>query len=159
MWIFTQFGFFSVTQTPDRSDLIQIRARSRKHLENLKTNFAILERSPIITTPDADYRFRVVCKRWRWEKLSDELAKTVTYPNFKGKVQAAGWCREMLHQLHEIWGIMNDFQRRQAPQPVDPDQAILFPDARDRDGLFDDADEPGVAPATKRTKRTGAQKP
>ena len=150
MWIFTEHGFFSVTQTPDRSDLIQIRARSRKHLENLKRAFAVLERSKIIMTPDADYRFRVVCKRWRWEKLAEDLSKTINYSNFKGRVMSAGWAREMIGQLHDIWGIMHTFQVKLFGR-VDPmeGEPVLFFDARDREGLFDESEEPGVAPAKK----------
>ncbi len=149
MWIFTEWGFFSVTQTPDNKDLIQIRARARNHLESLKQAFPILERSPIIVTPDADYRFRVVCRRWRWEKLAQEIATKITYPNFKGRVMAAGWARDMIDELHRIWDIMWTFQKRKNPADPMKGEPVLFADARDRQGLFDTAD----APATPKKKK------
>lgn len=147
MWIFTQYGFFSVTQTPDRKDLIQIRARSRKHLENLKKAFPILERSPVVQTPDADYRFRVICKRWRWEKLAQELAAGIDYDNFKGKVMSAGWARDMIGELHDIWHVMHAFQQRLFPKSDKmKGEPVLGAWARDRTDLFDESEEPGVAP-------------
>lgn len=142
MWIFTEWGFFSVTQTKDNKDLIQIRARTKGHLENLKKAFPILERSKIIVTPDADYRYRVVCRRWRWQQLSQEMSAQITYSNFKGRVMQAGWARDMIDDLHKIWDIMWYFQKRK--HPVDPmaGEPVLFKDARSREGLFDESDEP-----------------
>lgn len=136
MWIFTQYGFFSVTESTRRGDDIQIRARDKSHLENLKDHFTILERSPILTTPDADYRFRIVVKRWRWEKLAAELAADITYSNFKGQCERRGLIRTMIHELHDIWGVMFRYQRK--VNPVDPHagQPKLFRDAGDP--LIDD---------------------
>ena len=136
MWIFTQYGFFSVTQSTRRADDLQIRARDQQHLQNLKDHFQILDRSPIIETPDADYRFRIVVKRWRWEKLAAELAADITYSNFKGQCERRGLIRQMIHELHDIWGVMFRYQRRM--NPVDPmaGQPKLFRDAGDP--LIDD---------------------
>ncbi len=152
MWIFTQYGFFSVTESTRRGDDIQIRARDKSHLQNLKDHFDIVERSPILTTPEADYRFRIVVKRWRWEKLAAELAADIMYSNFKGQCERRGLIRSMIHTLHDVWGLMFAYQRKM--NPVDPHAGHpkLFRDAGDP--LFDD---PFVNEARKAADNTKAR--
>ncbi len=131
MWIFTKWGFFSVTQTTRRADQIQIRARARVHLENLQKAFPILERSPISETPENDYRFRIIVMRWRWEALGQKLTAAIDYSNFKGEVQRAGFARDMLDELHRIWTIMFGFQSRKHPFDPMAGEPKLFREAGD----------------------------
>ena len=161
MWIFTKWGFFSVTQTTKRSDEIQIRSRDRSHLEHLKAAFPIIERCPVVETRDADYRFRIIVKRWKWARLGEDLTLSINYSNFKGEVQRAGFVRDMLDELHRIWGIMHSYQHRK--NPVDPmaDHPKLFREPGDpliHDDAFVDAARKAAENTVERDTRRKAKK-
>lgn len=110
MWIFTKHGFYSVTKNPVRKHLMQVRARCRQDLQNLKTRFGLT--GEIMETPQADYRWRLLCRPATWHALAEELAKDVDYGNFKASVG---------HDQHDkplmkVWSAMNDFQRQRHPE-------------------------------------------
>lgn len=121
MWLFTRYGFFSVTNArlnrgkspaldPRR---LQVRARSRKHLELLVARFRQLRGYPIIETPSADYRFRIVPRRKVWAKVAAALAQEITYPNFKNECHSNFELEdEYIDALHRVWSVGNDLQRR-----------------------------------------------
>jgi len=125
MWLFTRYGFFSVTNArqergrlgasldPDR---LQVRARSRKHLELLIEQFDALSgdaASDIIETPKADYLFRIIVQREAWAAVAGALATEIDYPNFKSKcVSRPELEDEYISTLHEVWGAANDLQGR-----------------------------------------------
>ncbi|MFM8791538.1 MAG: hypothetical protein ACKOFX_03505 [Solirubrobacterales bacterium] len=68
MWLFTQYGFYSVVCArdlqgdPARVDpnTLMVRARCRRHLESLQKRFPQLAELAIDDTPNLDYRFRIV---------------------------------------------------------------------------------------------------
>jgi hypothetical protein len=118
MWIFSKNGFFSVTQNAQRRDLIQIRARAKKDLQSLKDAYAHLDRSPIIETAQADYRWRLVVQRWKWELVAGKLMADIDYCNFKGKIATIPDQRDKCRMLHDIWDLHHEYQqRRHAPDP------------------------------------------
>jgi hypothetical protein len=134
MWLFTKHGFFSVTQA-DRADRIQIRARTDRHLRNLQAALPELDRSPIIETPAADYRWRMVVARWRWELVAKHLTDEIDYRNYKSKVGSHGTATDMIGELHEVWGTMHAFQtRKHRPDPL-AGHPELF---RQREALFEE---------------------
>lgn len=112
MWIFSKHGFFSVTQSAQRRDLIQIRARAEKDLASLKATYPHLDRSPIIETPEADYQFRIVVQRWKWELIAGKLMADIDYSNFKGKMATLEQQRDKLGMLHDIWHLHHEYQER-----------------------------------------------
>lgn len=94
--------------------LLQVRARSRKHLELLVERFAILsgpDISDIIETPRADYLFRIIVPRGAWAEVASALAQEITYPNFKNECVGQEELEDAyLSALHEVWGVTNDLQ-------------------------------------------------
>ena len=103
MWIFTQHGFFSVvrgdaTILPNGSSepTVQVRARYRQHLEELRMRFS--EQLGDVRVigyddpeheeeyQDRDYEYRLFVPEPVWRELATALAADVTYSNFKGHV-------------------------------------------------------------------------
>jgi len=98
--------------------LIQIRARAEKDLQALKAAYPHLDRSPIIETPQADYRWRLVVQRWKWETVAAKLTADIDYSNFKGKIATIESQRDKSGMLHDIWALHNEYQeRRHRPDP------------------------------------------
>ena len=107
MWIFTKHGFYSVVSSTKQKEKIQIRARCKRHLTNLKERFGLL--GPILETENSDYRFRMIVARIQWKMLIEQLAREVyDYCNFKDQLDgdpeyqdaAVGvWTR--MHKLQE----------------------------------------------------------
>lgn len=127
MWLFTKYGFFSVVNArkgrghvtePLDPDTLQVRARSRAHLENIIARFDALHGSEIIETPRADYLFRILVPRDVWGDIAGDLVGEITYDDFKGE---CGRRHESLVEspsddyidaLHKAWHTMNEFQGR-----------------------------------------------
>ena len=114
MWFFSTLGFYSVVcaRNIDGSlddSKVMVRARLREHLENLAGRFFDdLYATPIITTNDTDYRYRIVIPKETWGNLLKEMATEITYSNFKGEVSKnkehvqSGYERS----LHDVWNVM-----------------------------------------------------
>lgn len=105
MWLFTQHGFFSVTVSRDDKRMMQIRARSPRHLEALKQRFGL--QNEILTTPRADYRWRIVVRKKTAHRLIAELAEEIDYSNFKDRCHETGADDAPLMQ---VWSTMHRFQ-------------------------------------------------
>ncbi len=114
MWLFTRFGFYSVTVSRVDRTKIQIRARSRQDLERLArfaAEKASLQLGEIIVTPHSDYHYRLICSRPEWTNLAALLAEDIDYSNFKNQIHDS-----QRHQLYlEVWRIMEKLQSQQAP--------------------------------------------
>ena len=116
MWLFTPHGFFSITRTRLNPSQMQIRARSRKHLENLQKHFTpdegICLLGQILETPDADYRYRIIAEPATVQILLAKLAEEIDYPNFKNECHGKHPDDTKYHNaLHEIWGTMYELQQ------------------------------------------------
>lgn len=106
MWLFTKCGFYSIVKK--REDEFHIRARARKDLEAL--NELASGKHTIYCSRNADYRWRIVVCRNEARRLIGLLADGIDYSNFKGKIADTIDQRDKLPALHEIWGIMRDYQ-------------------------------------------------
>ncbi len=138
MWIFSKYGFFSVTQHAKRRDNIQVRARTKTDLEALKLAFPPLDRSPIIETPQADYRWRLIVQRWKWEIVGAHLVADIDYGNFKGKMATIPEQLDKLPMLHDIWNLHHRYQERKSrPDPFAGHPELFNP----HDGHLFDEDE------------------
>ena len=121
MWLFTRYGLFSVTNArqgrgrpgaPLDPRRLQVRARSRKHLELLTERFRSLRGYEIIETPRADYRFRIIVRRRVWAKVAAGLAREIAYPNFKNECHNNDELDDAyIHALHRVWSAGDDIQR------------------------------------------------
>lgn len=114
MWIFTPEGFYSVVMRRGMRAKVgrthQVRARVREDLEYfIDFMDADPKRYPIIETPTADYRYRIMVSRrdlnkW-WNHNMDEL----NYSNFKSEA-AKVLDHDRTDDLHDVWQIMADRQ-------------------------------------------------
>ena len=157
MWIFCKQGFFSVTQHPARKDNVQIRARTNTDLEELREAFPELARCEIVETPEADYRWRIVRARWKWELVGAKLTADIDYSNFKGKMAQIPTQRHKGGLLHDVWHLHHDYQNQR--HPVDPLAGVPdFFRRPERAELFDN-DQPGVSAPPKAAKKAARKAP
>lgn len=114
MWLFTKYGFFSIVK---KTDGFHIRARKRGDLEALREEFRqdrdfVLP--PIAETKGNDYAYRIVISSETLLPLIfNNLARSIDYSNFKGKISATPDQRDKLSPLHQIWEIMSEYQTYQ----------------------------------------------
>lgn len=101
MWLFTVYGFFSVSWSGGR---VSIRARDRQHLETLMRRFSFLT-GTVVRTPNRDYRYRLVVTRAVWEKVAAGLASELNWDNFKdeAKVRRGKADSNYIAMLHKVW--------------------------------------------------------
>jgi hypothetical protein len=112
MWLFIRQGFYSVVRDKADARLIQVRARIEDDLEGLTgfvRNKVGAELPTIISTPNADYAYRVVVAEALWVKIASALANDIDYANFKDEVHGED-DRDAAYM--KIWSAMNDLQRK-----------------------------------------------
>jgi hypothetical protein len=113
MWIFTDFGFFSVVRHRTRHDHLVVRARSPQDLYNLVDKYGTvlsLDKSSVKLTPSADYGSRIEVSDDAWSTVVSSIAKSIDYDNFKDTVYTKmGPFRA--HLCGKVWGTMLDLQR------------------------------------------------
>jgi hypothetical protein len=120
VWIASTLGFFSIVADQKDDAYVHVRARQRRHLEQLVEHLARqttlrLERH-LLATPERDYPWRLVLPRRYLSTLLHCLAETVDYPNFKAAVKridpaaAAAYAR--------VWAVLRtSIDEREAPLP------------------------------------------
>ncbi len=106
MWLFTRYGFFSVSCPNWDKNQLQVRARACKHLASLQGRFPRLKSFKIQETIDADYRYRIVLPRQVWTETVTELVLEQTWSNFKNEANSSQRDAVYDNALHEIWTIM-----------------------------------------------------
>lgn len=119
MWLFTQYGFFSVVCGRDLDgnggsldpDTLMVRARSHKHLSSLMSRFPSLEGCEIVETPLTDYRYRIVVPKSTWAEVAKELAAEIDYGNFKSRAHECSGDSRYASALHDVWEVMEELQR------------------------------------------------
>ena len=118
MWLFTQYGFFSVVCARDLTgktkgidpNTFMVRARSRQHLESLQSRCAELRGFEIADTKDTDYRYRLVVPKPVWEKVASELTAEIDYGNFKSRAYETAGDKHYVNALHDVWEVMHRLQ-------------------------------------------------
>lgn len=102
MWIFTTEGFISAVF---KENMIQVRARDRKSLENLAEDC----KSKIIHTPLADYPYRLETGHEQLTVWLSKQVKLLGYSNFKSEVEdIRGF--EFAAPLHKVWDVMHEVE-------------------------------------------------
>lgn len=119
MWLFTQYGFYSVVcardlaGTPSRvdPDNLMVRARSRWHLESLQKRFPQLASLEIVDSTNTDYRFRLVVPKPVWVEVTRELAAEIDYGNFKARAHSRAGDDDYVDAMHAVWEVMESLQQ------------------------------------------------
>ena len=106
MWLFTQYGFYSVVaqsaeQSGDDDDQYLVRSRVRNDLENLKA-LAHLD-NDILENAGTDYRYRLVLSGEEWSRALGSLGAAIDYSNFKNRIGELPDQRGKNTAYHQIW--------------------------------------------------------
>jgi hypothetical protein len=120
MWVFTRYGFYSVAALPKKKkqkDRVLVRARLRRHLEELQKRFPEeLGKLELVTNPRRDYRFRIVVPKAVWATCLFELSMEQDWSNFKSEAERFERVNHMpsayVDALHDIWTVMFKVQNR-----------------------------------------------
>lgn len=116
MWIFTEFGFYSINRTPD-GERLQFRARRKQDLRNLvnfvkQAGMGSMIDSDIMTIPHADYRWRLEMCSGNAGIILCALTEHVQYRNFKNHLHDTDQS-DKLGILHGLWSELHAYQSRQ----------------------------------------------
>lgn len=122
MWLFTKYGFYSAVCArqgdgrhgrPVDESRIMVRARQRKHLDDLKRRFPELLRSADIRAfPGSDYAFRIFVSKSDWMSVVKAIAEELAYDNFKAEVARGEAGDDYEAALHDVWSVMYRLQEK-----------------------------------------------
>lgn len=108
MWIFSKVGFFSATVSESGS--LQVRARVREDLDNLRKTYAP-KLGETVELPGRDYPYRAYISHEHFAEAMTRMTLDIDYGNFKDKVaKTQGYDRA--HLYGGVWGVMNDAERK-----------------------------------------------
>lgn len=112
MWICTNKGFISAVEADASGVTLKVRARNRKHLEELFPGRQIHE------DPLADYRYRTFIPKAIFAEWVKEQALKIDYSNFKDSVRDP-----KLHDLYaDFWSLhyryQHNHQNRRKERPL-----------------------------------------
>ena len=111
MWIFTQSGFISAVRDFNDQSRFLVRARDRKSLQHVSSRFA----APVISTPQADYPYRIHLTEAQLVQLLGEEVCNAHYFNYKGRVLDTRG-PEFEAVLMRVWHAMQDVEDDEARQ-------------------------------------------
>jgi hypothetical protein len=101
MWVFTSTGFVSAVRKHDRPDVVTVRSRDQKSLEQLATKAGV----DIKISPFGDYPYRAFIKPEIFTEWVAEEASAIDYDNFKNRVATTrGY--GFVEALHKVWVAM-----------------------------------------------------
>ena len=98
MWITLTDSFVSIVEHRNDRDLLIVRGRVAGDV----ARFLGLPQRFEVTTPDADYRFRIVAKRETVERAVVRAVSRVGYPSFKDAVREP-WRKKLAMRVWSIW--------------------------------------------------------
>jgi hypothetical protein len=137
MWVFTDFGFFSIVRDQQHEGNLLVRARVRDHLVRfagrLKESTVgshLGAPDDIRCTPGADYLWKLSVPQVDAAVLLAELVADIDYTNFKGRCAQTGALSGVA--LHDVWEVMS---RLQDVPPYDrgtPPVTALWPKKKGR---------------------------
>jgi hypothetical protein len=113
MWLFTKFGFYSVTKAKStkKKGLFQIRARHDADLINLKNEVSCLKMKKVHCYVEADYRYRIYVWPSELAEVFVALQDKLDYSNFKNEVIATPNQKEKYSYYTKVWGVMYGYQQ------------------------------------------------
>lgn len=90
-----------------------VRARVRKHLEDLKERFPeLIGDCKVCEFTDSDYAYRIFVDKLIWTKVLVELNQEMDYDNFKDEVKRFRGKDSYERSLHDIWSLMYRLQKQ-----------------------------------------------
>lgn len=104
MWIFSKYGFYSITEVPGKTGLYQIRSRNEVDLINLLKECHL--KKEIVKKKNSDYEFRIYVKHSELIIITKILTLSIDYDNFKDVVSTIPNQQKKLSAYHEIWFTM-----------------------------------------------------
>lgn len=130
MWIISTDGFLSVVEHRTDHSLVLVRARDKRHLENLleyvpdqiETKRKYMPRTvtkvdkAIVDTTNSDYRYRITIPKRAMALAAQKMVLAVNYPNFKNAaaVRKGRTSQGFVNALHDVW---DAFAKIQATKP------------------------------------------
>mgnify|MGYP000377048679 FL=1 len=106
MWIFTTTGFVSAVY---KDGALQVRSRDRRSLQPLAKQTG----AEIVTTPLADYPYRIAITNEQFSKWVSAQVMAVDYKNFKSEVaDTLGY--GFAKPLNQVWSAMHDVEDEKA---------------------------------------------
>ena len=112
MWIMTRYGFISVVAHDAPGYDLQVRARDRQTLEQIRDRYQ--PEAQILALPGRDYQFRFYTSRDVFADVLAAMGREITYPNFKNTVRGG------LHDLcNELWWVIFNHYRHRDGAPAD----------------------------------------
>ena len=105
MWLFTNFGFFSVVQKKGNTDLV-VRSRVKADLEALRDRY-IPTLGPIIKGGGTDYQYRAKVSHAAFSQAVAHIVFDIKYDNFKDSV-AAEQGDERSQAYEAVWTSMRN---------------------------------------------------
>ena len=106
MWVFTTTGFVSAVY---KDGALQVRARDRRSL----TPLAKQTGAEIITTPLADYPYRIAITNEQFAGWVNQQALSIDYKNFKSEVaDTLGY--GFAKPLNQVWSAMHEVEDSKA---------------------------------------------
>lgn len=105
MWIFTRYGFYSLSAD---GDIVWIRGRKKSHLQALKDRFML--EGEILEDAGTDYKYRIKTNKRFAASIMYELTIEQEWGNFKNEVANYSKDRAYIHSLHEVWDTMYGIQ-------------------------------------------------
>ena len=127
MWLFTNFGFFSVVQKTGESDLT-VRTRFEGDLEQLRKLY-LPALGPTIQYGGTDYQFRATASHADVAAALAKITQDIHYDNFKDAVDAKQGV-ERHDAYYDVWMALDDAAKRS--KPGTPPKAAAYGRGRDR---------------------------
>lgn len=118
MWVFFNFGYFSVVAHRDDKKLLMIRSRIKGDLEKLKKTY-LSNLGDVVYTPKADYPYRALAWKSEFAEAVKKAVLDIDYENFKSSVS-----KEQGHPRHDLYMSVWSAMRR-----ADPDMGFKYPES------------------------------
>lgn len=106
MWLFTEYGFYSIVQKSGE-DCLTVRARVKADLDALRKR--VPELSSTVTGGGTDYPYRAFVSHEALAAGMADTVKSIDYSNFKNRVaDNLGRSRESVY--HRVWAALMNLE-------------------------------------------------
>jgi hypothetical protein len=106
VWIFTEFGFFSIVAHRTKPETVLVRGRCEKDVQEFQRRAGI-RAEKVFEDWGADYPYRLELPKVAAAKVLMDATLSLNYDNFKNRVaRAQGW--ERSNTYHDVWAVLAD---------------------------------------------------